>query len=462
MKISNEYAERQVIGLTLRSHNAFLLCCEHLTAEHFSNPVCRNCFMGLSQLHSQNLSATSKVLFDCCRTLKCDVPIEEIVTMVYEASTFDDASYWIEEVRKHYLNKYYLTTLHDAIKGSEKAESYETEVPKVVDRLDNIDALGTESTIQIVADVLKMPYKTTSRPIEEHIKNKIENRANNIVELSGISTGFKNLDEQTDGLQDSWLYIFGARPSEGKTQFLLNLMHNIASQDIPILFFSLEMPAADVMTELLAIDGKFDHKRMMNGECNPFEYQAFLAASDAVAKFPLYIDDQPSLSINQLKLRAKRMIKSSGIRAIFIDYAQELTGPGASSNKQEEMQAVSRGLRELAKEMKVPVVCAAQVNRQSEATGKAVAPSASHLRESGQLEQCAWFIGMLHRPDRHDPYDRPGVLEVHIRKNRFGQLKKLKFDYDPDHPKYSYRITEIDELVSKSDQRREVPGKTFE
>ena len=439
MKIYDPDIEKLIIGCALNSQDALSAICQSLEARDFQNPENRDIFNALYALYIKDISINPKAVHVETQAMGGNIDINNLLIYKMEHTGEEDLPYFINNLRQVTQNRHYYDALKIANERFDEAKSVEEEVEK-------LSALFTphssSSTSQTIEQLFSAGYKGTDLPIHEYITWKRDCLARGEEVLTGISTGFQKLDIATDGLQPSWFYVFGARPSEGKTQFLLNIIRNIIIQDIPCLFFSLELPGQDAVMELATIHGRVSHKNLNNGTFDPYDMDKFMTGCNVLKTKPLIVDDQPSLTTQQIKLRIKKAVASRGVRAVFIDYLQEVKPSGRFVNQQEAMQSVSRDIREMAKEFKIPIICAAQVNRESEKTEDTNPPLASQLRESGQIEQCAWFIGMLHRPDKNNPSNFPGALDLYIRKNRFGEKPKIRFSYQPDFPAYSYRIEE--------------------
>lgn len=443
MQTENVLAEGYCLSASMKSTDSASLVTEKLFTEHFTLKRHRIIFDLIKNLFLSN----KEVTIHSVNALGMNLGVFNDLAYLYEI-TFDEhrtieLPTYIEILHDCKLSRDYVKTLKLGCDNVEKVTAVKEQINELMVNIEKLVSESEDSKITTLKESLEGPYKTSPLSFKEYVKEKIKLQSQGVKELTGLSTGFDNLDDATDGLQPAWLYVIGARPSEGKTQFLLNVMNNVAKQGHPCLFFSLEMPAADVMTELLSINGEYDHKKMKEGACTPIDLQKLHYSADLCEKLPIYIDDQASISTVQMKIRLKRMIRTHGIKAVFIDYLQEVNAVGKFGNHQEKMQVVSREIREMAKEFEIPIFCAAQVNRESEKNEKVTPPMAAHLRESGQIEQCAWFIGMLHRPDKYDPTNYPGILELYIRKNRFGIRKTLRFNHNPNSPAYSYKITEV-------------------
>ncbi len=272
------------------------------------------------------------------------------------------------------------------------------------------------------------------------------------VGISGVPTGFADLDKLLSGMQNGEMIILAARPSMGKTAMALNLAEQVArggrtpdeparGPHIPVGVFSLEMSKSSIVQRLLSAFSQIDSHRIRTGHLNAHEMTSLKTHAEGLQETPLYVDDTPGLSVLQLRARARRMAAQHKVRAIFIDYLQLLSSPGASrESRQVEVSAISRGIKALARELDIPIVCLSQLNRASEQR-EGNRPRMSDLRESGSIEQDADVVMLLHREDYYhqgneawfnDPenQDKVGVAEVIIAKQRNGPTGVVKLTWD--------------------------------
>ncbi|MBX3358281.1 MAG: replicative DNA helicase [Phycisphaeraceae bacterium] len=270
--------------------------------------------------------------------------------------------------------------------------------------------------------------------------------------VSGIRTHFHDLDELTSGLQQGELIIIAARPSMGKTALALNLAHQVAlggtpetaggagsAAKTPVGFFSLEMSKSSISQRLLSAESRVSAQKMRAGTMNPDEWQSVLRACGTLSEAPLYIDDTPGLSILMLRARARRMVALYGVKCLFVDYLQLMSSPQAArESRQVEVSAISRGIKALARELNIPVVCLSQLNRGPESR-EANRPRMSDLRESGSIEQDADVVMLLHREEYYhigdpnwlaDNPDKEGLAELIIAKQRNGPTDTVKMTWD--------------------------------
>ena len=275
--------------------------------------------------------------------------------------------------------------------------------------------------------------------------------------MSGLPTGFGELDNMLLGLQPGELLILAARPSMGKTALALNLAEGVATgslpvpgashtRSVPVGFFSLEMSRSSVSLRLLCAKARVKSQDLRGGRrLSKQDLHNLGAAADDLKNASLYIDDTPGLTVLNLRARARRMVQQYGVKALFIDYLQLLTAPGsAREGRQMEVSAISRGVKALARELNVPIVCLSQLNRAAEQR-EGNRPRMSDLRESGSIEQDADVIMLLHREEyyhKDDPSwaqenpDRVGVAEIIIAKQRNGPTGVVKLAWNSDYTRF--------------------------
>lgn len=258
--------------------------------------------------------------------------------------------------------------------------------------------------------------------------------------LSGISTGFEKLDQLTSGWQPSDLVIIAARPGMGKTALTLSMARNIAVlKQIPVAFFSLEMSSVQLITRLISAETGLSSEKLRTGKLADHEWEQLNVKVSDLEKAPLYIDDTPSLSIFDLRAKARRLASQHGIKLIFIDYLQLMTAATSSKtgNREQEISTISRNLKALAKELDLPVIALSQLSRAVETRGGTKRPLLSDLRESGAIEQDADIVSFIYRPeyygiDEWDDEERSpstGQAEFIVAKHRNGGLDNIRMKF---------------------------------
>jgi len=312
-------------------------------------------------------------------------------------------------------------------------EAYD-ETKDVFDLLDNAEAKLYEVT---QGNVKKSTETAQSLVIQA--KKKIEEISNK-EGLSGIPSGFEKIDLITSGWQPSDLIIVAARPGMGKTALTLSMAKNIAvNSDIPVAFFSLEMSSVQLITRLISSETQLSSEKLRTGKLAKHEWEQLNVRVKGLEKAPLFIDDTPSLSIFDLRAKARRLSSQYGIKLIIIDYLQLMTAGGSQKggNREQEISTISRNLKALAKELNVPVIALSQLSRAVETRGGSKRPLLSDLRESGAIEQDADIVSFIYRPeyyklDEWDDEERSpteGQAEFIIAKHRNGGLDNVRLRF---------------------------------
>ncbi len=254
--------------------------------------------------------------------------------------------------------------------------------------------------------------------------------------FSGISTGFTDLNELTAGLHPSELIIIAARPSVGKTSFGLNVARNVAADERQAVFFvSLEQSRIELAERLLCCQARVDSHRLRKGTLTADDMEKLIEAGNFLRGAKLFIDDSPGQGMLRIAANARRLKMRQDIKLVVIDYLQLIEPENRRDPRQEQVAQISRRLKFLARELKIPVLALAQVNRASE-DRQDHRPRLSDLRESGSIEQDADAVLMLHRPDRYEPGQSEGVIEVIIAKNRNGPVGEITLAYIKQYLRY--------------------------
>lgn len=275
-----------------------------------------------------------------------------------------------------------------------------------------------------------------STSIQDLVKialDRMKSLYDNKIDLTGISSGFKGLDQLTNGLQPGELIIIAARPSMGKTAFTLNIAANVAmnSKD-PVAFFSLEMGAEQLVHRLIGSEARLDLSKLRKGQIERTEFSQLITAAGKLGGAPLFIDETASLSISEMRSKCRRYVRNHNVKLIIVDYLQLMSGPEGYESKAVEVAEISKGLKGIARELKVPVIALSQLNRGVESRIDK-RPMMSDLRESGAIEQDADVIAFLYREEYYlrdnTPEDKLGVAEVIIAKNRNGPTGVIKLRF---------------------------------
>ncbi|MCD6061452.1 MAG: dnaB [Moraxellaceae bacterium] len=269
------------------------------------------------------------------------------------------------------------------------------------------------------------------RPLLARTVNRIEQLFSSNDPLTGLSTGFTDLDNKTSGLQKGDLVIVAARPSMGKTTFAMNLVENVMMNGAPVLVFSMEMPADSIVMRMLSSLGRIDQTRVRSGKLEEEDWPRLTSTMAMMSDKQLFIDDTPALSPTEVRARARRVARDCGgaLGLVMVDYLQLMRVPGLENNRVNEISEISRSLKALAKELECPVIALSQLNRSLEQRPNK-RPVMSDLRESGAIEQDADVIMFIYRDEVYNPESQDkGTAEIIIGKQRNGPIGMLRLAF---------------------------------
>ncbi len=277
-------------------------------------------------------------------------------------------------------------------------------------------------------------------PIREILQEalaKIEDTYRNKGKTTGVPTGFGDLDRMLSGLQNSDLIILAARPSMGKTALALNIAHYVAGQEgLPVALFSLEMGKEQLVNRILCAEARVDQYRLRSGNLRDEDWERLTEAATKLQDVPLFIDDTGGASLRDIRARAKRMQAERGLALLVIDYLQLMNPGRRAENRQQEISQISRGLKELAKELNVPILALSQLSRAVESRENK-RPQMSDLRESGSLEQDADVVMFIYREDYYQPdTERKGIAEIVLAKHRNGPVGAVDLGFFKESPRF--------------------------
>lgn len=257
--------------------------------------------------------------------------------------------------------------------------------------------------------------------------------------ITGIPSHFADLDKMINGLNNSNLMILAARPAMGKTALALNIAENVCFKSkMPVGIFSLEMSAEQLVHRLVCSQAEVESDKIKTGSLNGMEYQRIVGSVSEIQKHIMIIDDQPGLKVTDLRARARRMKESHGIGFLVIDYLQLISGSGnnrTSENRQNEISEISRMLKNLARELNIPILCLSQLSRKVEER-QGHRPMMSDLRESGSIEQDSDIVMFLLRREYYDPNDKPGMAELIVAKNRHGGVGNINLTFRKEYAQF--------------------------
>jgi replicative DNA helicase len=255
--------------------------------------------------------------------------------------------------------------------------------------------------------------------------------------VTGVPTGFVDIDEMTSGLQPSDLVIVAARPSMGKTSFVLNVAQHVGTKtEMTVGFFSLEMSKEQLFIRMLTSEARIDAHRFRSGFLSEKDYGRLTHALGTLAEARVFIDDTASIGVLEMRAKARRLMAEHGLHLLVVDYIQLMQGRGRFENRQQELASISRSLKGLAKELNVPIVALSQLSRAPESRSDH-RPQLSDLRESGALEQDADVVAFIYREDQYDPKEEnEGVAEIIIGKQRNGPTGTARLAFIREHTRF--------------------------
>ncbi len=302
--------------------------------------------------------------------------------------------------------------------------------------VDNLIGAAEKDLFEVSDKIIKSDYVAMDELLADAF-DRIEELHKNKGALRGLKTGFRDLDKKTAGFQKGDLVIIGARPAMGKTTFAQNLAYNIASiNNKGVLFFSMEMAANEIIDRMISDVSGVDNWKMRTGNLTDEEFQKIGDALGEMDEIPIYIDDTSSMTIVELRNKARRAMHDHDIGVVIVDYLQLISGTDRyAGNRVQEVTEISRGLKILARELEIPVIALAQLSRN--VTGREdPRPVLSDLRESGSIEQDADLVMFLHRPDYYrqndDNYEETHITELIVAKHRHGAVGKIELYFHPE------------------------------
>ncbi len=433
-------AEQSVLGAILIDNAAIAQVTEIIGASDFYREAHRVIFDGMLQLYSKNEAVDLITITD---VLRRENKLDDVGGIAYITS-LANAVPTAANVKYHARIVYEKSVLRQMVKVSTEiaAMGYEAsdEVNVLLDK--------AERSILDISNRGKRAEFTHIGNILENAVEIIQTLAENKGGLTGIPTGFADLDKLTSGLHPSDFIILAARPSMGKTAFALNLVQNVAlrahkklgkKEPFSVAFFSLEMSKEQLVNRMLCAEANIDSQRLRTGEMAEQDWTALWNACNDMYKAKIYIDDTPGITAMEMRSRARRLKVEHGLDLIVVDYLQLMQGSGkgkSSDNRQNEVSEISRSLKALARELDVPVIALSQLSRSVEAR-QVKRPMLSDLRESGSLEQDADIVAFLYREDYYNKEtENQNITELIIAKHRNGPVDTVNLFFHKQFTKF--------------------------
>jgi replicative DNA helicase len=406
-------AEKGLLGSVLLVNDYLDEVADSLRAEHFYLDAHQKIYSALMGLHDAGVHGFDAVIvaeeLEKRQQLAEVGGVDALIDILNAVPHAAHAKYYSDIVREKFvLRKLILgcsDVLRDCYDSSEPTEDLLSRAEQTIFQiLEQEEAGGTIEIKDILLDTF------------DRLKYRMEHKG----EVSGLTTGFADLDKQTNGLQPTELVILAARPSMGKTAFVCNIAEAIAARSNKgVLIFSLEQSKLELAERFLCIRAKVQLHKLRKGDLDEKERDDLLFTASELSEMPLYIDDTPGRTMAQVSAIARRVKRKSGLGIVIIDYLQLLEPEDKRAPREQQIAGITRRLKFLAKEMEIPVIALAQLNRGVELR-EDKRPKLADLRESGAIEQDADIVMFLHRPEMYDPNDRPGEAEIVVAKHRSG------------------------------------------
>ncbi|HET7694227.1 MAG TPA: replicative DNA helicase [Vicinamibacterales bacterium] len=430
----NLEAEKSVLGAILIHNEAFNHAAELIDARDFFRDAHRRIFDKMVALSERNDPID---LITLKEELTRSGEIEDVGGPAYIASLADGVPRTanVEHYARIVKEK---STLRSLIHSANRilADAYQAE--------DDADLIldGAEKAIfEIAEDRIREGF-TPLRDLVQSSFATIEKLQQHKGLVTGVPTGFVDLDEMTSGLQPSDLVLVAARPSMGKTSFVLNIAQHVGiNTDMTVGFFSLEMSKEQLFMRMLTGEARIDAHRFRSGYLNEKDYGRLSHALGTLAEARVFIDDTASIGVLEMRAKARRLQSEHGLHLLIIDYIQLMQGRGRFESRQQEIASISRSLKGLAKELKIPIVALSQLSRASE-TRSDHRPQLSDLRESGALEQDADVVMFIYREEQYRNADgtpnqeAEGIAEIIIGKQRNGPIGTAKLAFIKEHTRF--------------------------
>lgn len=427
----NEEAEQSVIGSMLMSAEAIETASEMLTGEDFYQKSYGIIFDAMVDLHNKGREADVITLQEALRERQAAPEISDL-SYVKGFLTMVPVSMNIKEYCRIVKDKSRLRRL--IMLSAKVQDSCFADQEATDDIMQNAEAelfrffqSGGSSEFESISDTVIRVLGT------------IEKAAHSDGNVTGLATGFTDLDYKTSGFQKSDLILVAARPSMGKTAFVLNIAQYMAfRKKKKVAIFSLEMSKEQLVNRLFAMEGRLNSQNLRNGRLNTEEWSQLIESASIVGESNLIIDDTPGITVQQMRSKCHKYQLEQGLDIVMIDYLQLMSGSGKRSadSRQQEISEISRSLKALARELKVPVVALSQLSRAVESRTDH-RPILSDLRESGAIEQDADVVMFLYRDDYYNKDTKmKGICEVNIAKQRNGPIGTINLAWLPEYTKF--------------------------
>jgi replicative DNA helicase len=417
-------AEESVLGAVLLSSDAANVALERLHADDFYRPAHQQIFEAVQGLFDANEPIDAVTVSEELRragSLDRVGGVEYLTRLLDAVPAASNVDYYAGIVDEHALRRRLMRA------GGEigtLAGDLADPVNEVLDR--------AEQVVFQVAERRVGEGLVSIDPLLGPAIEKAEELQRLGSDVTGIPTGYKDLDRKLGGLHPTNLVVIAARPGMGKTALALNIAQNVAQQDIPVAIFSLEMSREEIVSRMLCAQGRIDSQRLRTGRLSEADFTKLSNAASTLYKKPVFVDDSPGLTVTEIRAKARRLKRRPGLGLVIVDYLQLMQGSGGE-NRQQEIALISRSLKNLARELNVPIIAVSQLNRSLEQR-EDKRPRLGDLRESGAIEQDSDVVMFIYRDEYYNPdkIESKGLAEVVISKHRQGAVGRITMTFLPE------------------------------
>ena len=428
----NDKAEQGIIGSMLVNRDAISDVMDMLTGDEFYNKQYGILFDNMVELYSEGASVDTVTLNE--RLQRKAIPDEVANTDTLAKLVMETPLYApVKDYARIVKDK---ATLRQLIRLCENAEAdgYKSE-----EAVEDILERAEQSIFKLVQNRNGSEETVSIRDVVMNVILEMEEAARHDGKVTGVPTGFRDLDSMLTGMHAGELLLVAARPAMGKTAFVLNIAHYLAvMRHIPVGFFSLEMSREQLASRVLAIDAMVDSKNMKTGNLSDDDWDKVIESTEAVANSPLYIEENSAITISDLRSVARKWKQNYGIQVLMIDYLQLMSPSRSVESRQVFIAEVSRALKNLAKELKIPIIALSQLSRAVDARPDHK-PVLSDLRESGSIEQDADVVMFIYRDEYYNPEttEKPQTAEIIIAKQRSGETGSVDLRWIGKYTKFA-------------------------
>lgn len=431
-------AEQAVLGSIMKDSESLGDAAEILSEDDFYLSSNKYIFRAVMQLFNENKAIDFVTVAEALKTsgkLEAAGGIENLKTLINSVPTTQHVEYYSKIIKEK-------SVLRELIKGaksiSDMAYDESDTLPRLIERSEqivfDISASRESNDLVHISDILQLSY--------ESIAKNSENQGG----ITGLDTGFGELNKRTGGFHGGELIIIAGRPGMGKSTFAVNIAEYVSIHlGKTVAIFNLEMPRDQIVNRIICSQALVSNGKIRTGTLQPDDWEKIVDVADTIARAPMYIDDSASITVSQIRAKCRRLKQINNLEMVVIDYLQLMQGSGRSENRQQEISEISRSLKVLAKELDIPVVALSQLKRESESQ-KGKRPILSDLRESGAIEQDADMVMFLFRNYYYskDPEEKD-LGECIIAKNRSGETDSFMLGFKGEYTKFQnleYRAEE--------------------